>query len=77
MGSAIIDAIKTGLGLITDIAKELLTAFTTLFWTPASEGSTGGSLTVLGNFALIFLGISITFAVVKLALNLIRNNTGL
>ena len=33
MGSAIIDAIKTGLGLITDIAKELLTAFTTLFWT--------------------------------------------
>lgn len=76
MGAAIIDAIKSGLGLITDIAKELLTAFTTLFWTPA-EGSTGGSLTVLGNFALIFLGISITFAVVKLALNLIRNNTGL
>lgn len=76
MGSAIIDAIKTGLGLISDIAKELLTAFTTLFWTPG-EGSSAGSLTVLGNFALIFLGISITFAVVKLALNLIRNNTGL
>ena len=76
MGAAIIDAIKSGLGLITDITKELLTAFTTLFWTPG-EGATGGSLTVLGNFALIFLGISITFAVVKLALNLIRNNTGL
>ena len=76
MGSAIIDAIKSGLGLITDIAKELLSAFTTLFWT-AGEGSGAGSLTVLGNFALIFLGISITFAVVRLALNLIRNNTGL
>ena len=77
MGAAIIDAIKSGLGLITDIAKELLSAFTTLFWTPGEGASSTGSLTVLGNFALIFLGISITFAVVRLALNLIRNNTGL
>ena len=76
MGAAIIEAIKSGLGLISDIAKELLSAFTTLFWTPGADNA-AGSLTVLGNFALIFLGISITFAVVRLALNLIRNNTGL
>lgn len=77
MGQAILDAIKTGLGLISDIAKELLNGFTTLFWDPGTgaEGSTG-QLTVLGNFALIFLGIAISFAVVKLALNLIRANTG-
>lgn len=77
MASQIIEAISSGLGLIGDITKELLTGFTNLFWVaPTTEGGTG-SLTVLGNFALIFLGISITFAVVKLCLNLIRNNTGL
>lgn len=77
MGQAILDAIKTGLGLISDIAKELLTGFTTLFWeAPTTEGGTG-QLTVFGNFALIFLGIAISFAVVKLALNLIRANTGI
>lgn len=74
MGTAIIEAIQSGLGLMSDICKELLNGFTTLFWN-ASEG--GGSLTSLGMFALVFLGISITFAVVKLSLNLIRSNTGL
>ena len=76
MGNAILEAIRTGLGLMQDIANELLSGFSTLFWVPGTEGN-AGSLTVLGNFALIFLGISITFAVVKLALNLIRNNTGI
>ena len=74
MGDAIITAIKSGLGLMTEICNQLLTGFTTLFWN-ASES--GGSLTTLGMFSLVFLGISITFAVVKLALNLIRNNTGI
>ena len=77
MGTAILEAIRTGLGLIGDIAKEFLLGFTTLFWeAPTTEGGTG-QLTMLGNFALIFLGISISFAVVKLALNLIRANTGI
>ena len=76
MASAILEAIRSGLGLMQDIAEELLTGFSTLFWsTTANDGA--GALTTLGNFALIFLGISITFAVVKLALNLIRNNTGI
>lgn len=77
MGSAILDAIKSGLGLMADICKELLTGFTTLFWNAPSGSETSGSLTVLGEFALVFLGISISFAVVKLAMNLIRNNTGI
>lgn len=76
MGSAIIEAIKSGLGLMGDIAGELLSGFTTLFWdSTAAEGA--GELTTLGMFSLVFLGIAITFAVVKLALNLIRGNTGL
>lgn len=76
MGNAIIEAIQGGLGLMQDICKQLLSGFTTLFWdSTANSGS--GALTSLGMFALVFLGISITFAVVKLALNLIRSNTGL
>ena len=76
MGAAIIEAISGGLGLMGDITSELLNGFTTLFWdSTAAEGA--GELTSLGMFALIFLGVAITFAVVKLALNLIRGKTGL
>lgn len=74
MGAAIIDAIKSGLGLIADLAKEFLDGFTALFW-DANAGSTG-ALTTFGTFALVMLGVGVTFAVVKLVLNLIRGNTG-
>ena len=75
MGSAIIDAIKSGLGLIKDIAEEFLDGFTTLFWDPtANTGS--GALTVFGTWALVMLGVAISFSVVSLVLNLIRSNTG-
>ena len=71
MANAIIQAITSGLGLMQTIASEFLTGFTTLFW-----DSTESALTTFGNFALIFLGISITFAVVKLCLNIVRSRTG-
>ena len=45
--------------------------FSALIW-----NSEDNSLTTFGNFALIFLGVSITFAIVKLCLNLIRSKTG-
>jgi hypothetical protein len=77
MGSAIITAIKSGLGLMSDICKEFLSGFTTLFWVAPTESGGTGSLTVLGEYALVFLGIAITFSVVKLCLNLIRTNTGI
>lgn len=75
MGQAIIEAITSGLGLMEDIANEFLTGFSTLFWDPTLNESAGG-LTTFGTFALIFLGISITFMVVKLAMNIIRGKTG-
>ena len=75
MGNAIIQAITSGLGLMSTIANEFLTGFSTLFW-DATANSGAGGLTTFGNFALIFMGVSITFAVVKLALNLIRGKTG-
>lgn len=75
MGQAIIDAIKSGLGLIADLASEFLNGFTTLFW-DATANSGSGALTTFGMFSLIMLGIGITFAVIKLVLNILRSNTG-
>lgn len=75
MGSAIINAIKSGLGLIEDLASEFLSGFNTLVWDPtAGEGA--GALTTVGVFAFVMLGVSVSFAVIKLVLNLIRGNTG-
>ena len=76
MGTAIINAIKSGLGLMSDLCSEFLSGFTALFW-DATANSNAGALTVLGEFALVMLGISITFAIVSLVLNLIRGNTGI
>lgn len=75
MGQAIIDAIKSGLGLIADLASEFLNGFTTLFW-DATANSGSGALTTFGMFSLIMLGIGITFAIIKLVLNILRSNTG-
>lgn len=75
MGSAIIDAIKGGLGLMGDITKEFMNGFSSLFW-DATANSNAGALTSFGVFALTMLGIGITFSVVKLVLNILRSNTG-
>ena len=75
MGQAIIDAIKSGLGLIGDLAGEFLNGFSTLFW-DATANSGSGALTTFGTFALVMLGVGVTFAVISLVLNLIRGNTG-
>ena len=75
VGNTIVDSITAGLGLMNPISNEFLTGFSTLFWDVTANSGAGG-LTTFGNFALIFMGVSITFAVVKLALNLIRGKTG-
>lgn len=71
MGSAIIEAIRSGLGLIADLAREFLTGFSTLFW-----DSTNNQLTSFGMFSLVMLGVAITFSVISLVLNVLRSNTG-
>ena len=75
MGAAIIQAITSGLGLISDLASEFLSGFTALFW-DATASNGAGALTVFGTFALVMLGIGVSFAVVKLVLNIVRSNTG-
>lgn len=75
MGEAIINAIKSGLGLIGDLASEFLEGFSALFW-DATAGSGTGALTTFGTFALVMLGVGVTFAVIKLCLNIVRGNTG-
>lgn len=75
MGAAIINAIKSGLGLIGDLASEFLNGFSTLFWdSTANQGA--GSLTNFGTFSLVMLGVSVTFAVITLVMRVIRGNTG-
>lgn len=71
MGNSIINAIKSGLGLIGDLASQFLLGFSTLFW-----NNTTNTLTTFGTFALVFLGVAITMAVISLVLNIIRGNTG-
>lgn len=75
MGSQIIDAIKSGLGLIGDLASEFLNGFSTLFW-DATANSGAGALTSFGLFSLVMLGIGITFSVISLVFNTLRSNTG-
>ncbi len=75
MGAAIINAIKSGLGLIGDLAGEFLNGFSTLFWdSTANQGA--GNLTDFGTFSLVMLGVSVTFAVITLVMRVIRGNTG-
>ena len=75
MASAMIEAIKSGFSLLGELAQNFLTAFTTLFW-DATANSGAGALTTFGNWSLIMLSVAIVFAVLMLAFNLIRSNTG-
>lgn len=75
MGAAIIDAIKSGLGLIGDLATEFLNGFSTLFW-DATANQGAGALSTFGIYSLVMLGIAITFSVVRLVFNVLRSNTG-
>ncbi|NLD79423.1 MAG: hypothetical protein GX641_03765, partial [Mollicutes bacterium] len=68
-GGQIIGSIASGLGLIGNLTNEFLTGFTYLFWQ-------NESLTSFGGFALVMLGVSVSFAVVKLVLFIIRNKSG-
>ena len=75
MGQAIIDAIKSGLGLMSDLAGEFLSGFQTLFW-DATANNGAGALSTFGTYSLIMLGIAITFSVIALVFNVLRSNTG-
>ena len=68
-GGTIITSIGSGLGLIGHLTNEFLTGFTNLFWQ-------NESLTSFGGFALVMLGVSVSFAVIKLVLFIIRNKSG-
>lgn len=76
MGSAVIEAIESGLGLIQKLAEEFLSGFETLVWVPAS-GETAGHLTTVGTFAFVMLGVAVSFSVIKLVCNMLRGNTGI
>lgn len=69
IGESIIGSIASGLGIIPNIAGEFLAGFSKLLWN-------NNQLTDFAIYSLVFLGIAITFAIVKLVLMIVRNNTG-
>lgn len=71
MGEQIIDTITSGLGLIGDLAQEFLTGFSKILWDAEHT-----KLTDFALFSLIMLGVTVSFAVIKLVLNIVRSNTG-
>lgn len=75
MAQQMITAIESGFSLLGELAGNFGTAFTTLFW-DATANSGAGALTTFGNWSLIMLSVAIVFAVLMLAFNLIRSNTG-
>ena len=75
MGADIINAIKSGLGLIGDLASEFLDGFSTLFWDPTANTGAGG-LTTFATYAMVMLGIAVTFAVISLVLGVFRGSSG-
>ena len=77
MGSYLIEAIRSGLGLVGDLATNFLTGFKNLFVTTASEGGAVTGLTVFGEYAFVMLGISIVFGMIRLCTSLIGSNTGI
>lgn len=68
-GGQIITSIASGLGLIGNLVNEFSNGFKAIFWT-------GSEITSFGTFALIMLGVSVSFAVIKLILYIIRNKSG-
>lgn len=68
-GGDIIDGITSGLGLISYIATAFLNGFTGLFYQ-------NGALTNFAIYSLVMLGVAITFAIIKLVMNILRSNTG-
>jgi len=76
MGAQIISAIESGLGVIQSLATEFLHGFETLVYDPTANTG-AGALTAVGTFAFVMLGVSVSFAVIKLVLNLLRGNTGM
>lgn len=73
MGAAIIDAIKSGLSLVGELATNFLTGFKALFL-ETTESTT--KLTAFGEYAFVMLGISIVFGMIGLACKLVTKNTG-
>lgn len=75
MGAAIIEAIESGLGMVKSLAGEFLDGFSTLFWVP-QEGSVAAHLSDFGTFALVMVGVAVSFACITTVISLIRTNTG-
>lgn len=74
MGSIIVSAIESGLGLIQSLAQAMNNGFNALF--VDSTGSTT-ALTNVGQFAFILLGLGIAVGLAKLLFHWITGRHGM
>ena len=72
MGAAIISAIESGLGLVTTLASQIGTAFAGLVY-----NSSTSSLTAVGTFAFVLMGLGIAVGVVKLTFHWLTGRHGM
>lgn len=70
MADAIIAAITSGLGVITNLGSALSTGFNSVF-------VNGAGLTNVGTFAFILLGLGISVGIVKKCFNWITGRHGM
>lgn len=70
MAAAIISAISSGLGIITDLGTALSTGFNAIM-------VSGSGLTNVGTFAFILLGLGISVGIVKKCFNWITGRHGM
>lgn len=73
MGSAIIDAIASGLGIITNLGNALNSGFNAIFLTAGENPA----LTNVGVFAFVLLGLGISVGIVKKCFNWITGRHGM
>lgn len=76
MGAQIIEAITSGLGLVSTLANQFLSAFSGLVW-DSTANSGAGALTPLAIFAFVMVGVAITFGVLGKVFNLLTSNTAM
>lgn len=70
MAEAIVAAITSGLGVITNLGSALSTGFNSVF-------VSGAGLTNVGTFAFILLGLGISVGIVKKCFNWITGRHGM
>lgn len=71
MIDTIVNAVSSLLEGLSSGFANVVSNISGMFWTPGVDGGTG-NLTILGVFALVGLGMSIIYFVIRLVINFVK-----